>query len=456
MSERLQRFLVLSGHAFLAPFQGGKGYIWNRLCIRREDNMNNGVVSLGFVGSPLPLADMRCWLWQVLRLCKGQGYGLPCSWELEQATKEQRGGSSAHRFRILWDLWDLWDRILDAVAPRRTDSGLDDTSSECSAYSSNYYHCDCPEAVPHESSVSVPTLLGCPSAICAESFCFFLVFLILTWFFPIEQTILLMIPSRCAICLHLIPPRPAVPGCTTFWVPWKMTPWWVTTRRGGVKFVAGWWPLVVAGWLFDVKPPSRLALDILWQFGCCLGIVFWSTHLFIVNRLVFWKIASLHQTGVGKNPYSYQSSHMALQQAYKEWNRKWDTVTSQIYCGDCGIRTEMSMDCMVGSMPQYGLICLIWSLIVWILCFDTKSCRYVAWLCDRCCVFCSNGKLSHSSLLIFIKELQTQAWYLVLGLPNKMHSCSIQSWSLPSVRPSDSSFQLVNGKKSSSVVSSYL
>lgn len=28
--------------------------------------------------------------------------------------------------------------------PQRTDSGLDDTSSECSAYSSNYYHCDCP------------------------------------------------------------------------------------------------------------------------------------------------------------------------------------------------------------------------------------------------------------------------------------------------------------------------
>jgi hypothetical protein len=57
--------------------------------------------------------------------------------------------------------------------------------------------------------------------------------------------------------------------------------------------------------------------------------------------------------------------------------------------------------------------------VVWILCFDTKSCRYVAWLCHRCCVFCSNGKLSHSSLLIFIKELQTQAWYLVLGRQTK-------------------------------------
>ena len=380
MSERLQRFLVLSGHAFLAPIQGGKGYIRNRLYIWREDNIKDGVVSLGFVGSPLPIADMRCWLWQVLRLCKGQGYGLPCSWELEQATKEQRGEAVLIASEICgtgyWMQWLRAGQILALMTRLR---------SVC------IFQQLLPLRLPRSCAAWVKRFCANPSWM---SFChprrihvFFsclfdlgLIFSNWTYWTNHPFDVSLKMFHLCHF-VHLVPYvyisfrqgllflDVRLSGCLGKWLVDES----LRGEEGSNLLLVGdrWWLLadclmwnLQADWhwiFFD-------NLDVVW--GLCFD-VFWAdqktgnhqTHLFIVDRLVFWKIASsLHQTGVGKNPYSYQSSYMASQQAYKEWNRKWDIVTSQIYCRDCGICTEMSMDCMVGSMPQYGLICLIWRL----------------------------------------------------------------------------------------------
>ena len=470
MSERLQRFLVLSGHAFLAPIQGGKGYIFGIACTF-EGKTTLKTVSCHW-DSLAPLYRLQTWgadydKYFVYARARVMVYHVHESLNKPQRSREGEAVLIASEIcgTGYWMQWLRAGQILALMTRLRSVLHIPATTTTATAQKL----CRMSQAFLCQPFLDV--LLPF-----VQNPCFFLSFWswldffqlnILNkpsfWCFP-QDVSFVPFCAPCAICLHLIPPRPAVPGCTTFWVPWKMTRWWVTTRRGGVKFVAGWWPLVVAGRLFDVKPPSRLALDILWQFGCCLGIVFWCVLSWSKN----WKPPN--------SPVYCEQIGLLEDSVILASNRSWQeplqlpVLPHGLATGLQGMESKVGhshfTDLLPGLWDPYGNVDGLHGRLdatIWLDMLDMEfDCvNSLFWhkvLSLRClvvwqmlCVLLQWKVIAFQFADIY-QGVANPSLVPGAGTPNKMHSCSIQSWSLPSVRPSDNSFQLVNGKKSSSVV----